>query len=358
MVFLEENKAYLKLKEYKKEIDVLLEDFLNKEVEFASQFGKITEDLCLGIKEFNLRGGKRIRPALVIEGYKCLKGDNLDEVKKASLSIELAEAYLLIHDDVIDNDDFRRGKPSFHKVFESKMAGKPFASKYGESMAIVGGDICALFCTDAILNTNFPLDIKLKTVSLYNKIIRVVGYGQQLDIHYGYSQDATEKNILNVFRMKTAAYTIEGPLQLGVSLAGGTEEQISKMSEYGVPVGQAFQIQDDILGMFGDEKKLGKPADSDLKEGKRTLLILKALEQADENQKKMLLGALGNPNITDDIVEEVRDIIKETGSLEYSKKLAVDLANKGKQAIIDSDFREEGKDFLIGIADYLINRDF
>jgi len=159
---------------------------------------------------------------------------------------------------------------------------------------------------------------------------------------------------------KTGKYTYETPLHTGAILAGASDDDLKALTEYAIPGGIAFQIQDDILGMFGDEYKIGKPADSDLSEGKKTLLIVKAFEKGDSLQKKILNKNLGSPKISSKDLREVRQIIIDTGSLEYSKKIALNLVNKAKERLqkySHSNWIPEGREFLDGIADYMIKRD-
>jgi len=144
---------------------------------------------------------------------------------------------------------------------------------------------------------------------------------------------------------------------VGALLGGATQKQLDVFTAYGIPLGQAFQLQDDMLGLFGNAEKLGKPVDSDLKEGKRTLLILKALEKASKKERAELLAALGNKDVTPAQVDRVREIVKSTGSFDYSKALAARLAAEARDAVAKSKFEKDGKDYLLGIADYLINRE-
>lgn len=346
--------------EYKAEIDKELKEFLGKERENAKSISPSLFDMAEHVEEFNLRGGKRLRPVLLIHGFKCFQKEN-KEILKASLSIELLEAYLLMHDDIMDDDALRRGKPSTWKTFETIHKQKKWsgsARKFGETTAIIAGDICCSLATEAIAKTNFPAELKIKAIQALNRINVNTGYGQALDVISEVKEGINESDIMLVHKLKTSKYTVEGPLHIGAILGGASEKDLQVLSNYGIPVGQAFQIQDDILGMFGDEEKLGKPADSDLKEGKKTLLILEALKNGSKEQKEKIIMALGNKNASKEMVEQVRQVIKETGSLDYSKKLAKKLAKKGKKVMQESNFKNEGKEFLIGMADFLINREY
>jgi len=231
------------------------------------------------------------------------------------------------------------------------------AYHFGISMAIIAGDILAALGNEILCVLNLKEEYKTSAIARLNNVIHTVIYGEALDI-LSELKPVTQKDVEKVHKLKTASYTIEGPLQIGALLAGANNEQLKTLSDYAIPLGVAFQIQDDILGMFGDEQKVGKPCDSDLKEGKQTLLILKALEKASQEQKDIIKSALGNPDITKEQLEQVRQIIKDTGSLQYSQDLAKQLIEKAKSIIMNSDFQQQGKDFLIGIADYMLEREY
>ena len=354
--------AIARLKEHKSVIDKKLEAYLEEKKRHAVELGAYTQEMMGFLKEFNLRGGKRLRPAFVVEGYRCVGGTDMDAIYYASLASEIMEGYLLIHDDVMDQDDVRRGGPSVHKVYRdyhTKQFGGEGASHFGESMAIIGGDILESMGVDVLANSAFPEANKVKAMGKYAKIVRYTGYGQLLDI---LSEElpiekVTEEHVLTVHKLKTSMYTIEGPLHMGALLGGATQKQLDAFTAYGIPLGQAFQLQDDMLGLFGNAEKLGKPVDSDLKEGKRTLLILKALEKANKKEKAEILAALGNKSVTPAQVDRVRVIVKSTGSFDYSKQLAAKLAAEARGAVANSKFEKDGKDYLLGIADYLINRE-
>jgi geranylgeranyl diphosphate synthase type I len=180
-------------------------------------------------------------------------------------------------------------------------------------------------------------------------------YGESLDVLSSIKPNFTKKDLELTHYLKTASYTVEGPLHLGAILAGATNQQLQTLSKYAIPLGKAFQLQDDILGLFGDEKKLGKPVASDIKEGKKTLLILKALEKASEHDKTVLKASLNNQNVTKEDIQKVRDIVTATNSLEHSQNTAKKLIKQAKQAITNLP-QSESKQFLIELADYMLER--
>jgi geranylgeranyl diphosphate synthase type I len=182
--------------------------------------------------------------------------------------------------------------------------------------------------------------------------------GEMLDVIMENRGSATEKEILRMFEGKTSRYTFEGPLHLGAVLAEGSDKIMETFSCYSIPLGKAFQIRDDILGLFGDEKKLGKPVGSDIIESKQTILLIKALERATKDQKEILKSYFGKKNLTKNNLENFKKIIKDTGSLEYCQKLAGSFADESRKAISEIEFKnKEAKIFLNGIIEYVIRRE-
>ena len=348
------------LKQYKSRVDRELERFFNQKLKKAEKIDPSSKEMVRLLKEYNLRGGKRIRAAMVYYGYRCFKNSKLNEILKATMSIELVQSYLLIHDDIIDNSDIRRGKPALHKSYEKIYKNYPKninPSHFGASMAIIAGDILAAFANEILAKLKLKEKYKTKAIGKLNWVNHTVIYGQALDMLSNF-KPITASDVSLIHRMKTASYTVEGPLHIGALLAGANNKQLKILSNYGIPLGKAFQIQDDILGLFGDEKKTGKPADSDLKEGKQTLLILKALEKADPKQKQIIKKALGNPKLTKSQLNQVRNIVKQTGSLGFCHDKAKEMIIQAKSAIQKSRFKKPGKEFLINIAGYMLEREY
>lgn len=357
--------AKIELLNYKKAIDRKLAQYFSKKLEEMREVGPSAKDAAKSIRDMVLSGGKRVRASFMYWGYRAAgveKGDKdwKEKIIEASMSIELTHIFLLIHDDIIDRDDFRHGIQTIHKKYEclaKKYYKKVDPKHFGDSMAIVVGDMAAAFGNEIIFNSRFASEKKQKALLKLQEIVANTVSGEILDVMLEAKGRATEKEILEVHRNKTAKYTVEGPLHLGALLAGASEDKLKILSEYAVPVGIAFQIQDDILGAFGDEKKLGKPVCSDLREGKQTLLIAKALENGNIKQRKLVKKFLGNKTVSESDVEIFRRVIRETGSLAYSQNLAKKYVEEGKKAVEKSDFDKDTKGFLVGIADYIVNRE-
>jgi len=202
-------------------------------------------------------------------------------------------------------------------------------------------------------------DLKLKSSSTalkeLNRLIPWVIYGQLLDALTELQDKVEVDTVIKINRLKTATYTIEGPLRVGALLAGATKEQLESLSNYGVPLGKAFQIKDDILDLFGDESKVGKPIGSDIRQGKRNLLVTKALENASSEDKTFLLSCLGNKNLTD--LDKVRAIVESTGALKFAQDLSAYFVKESKTVLSTFDNSKESVKLLSWLADYVQDRD-
>lgn len=335
---------------YNKKLEPILNNIFDEEKNSISKLVPMAGEMVGDYKEF-LSGGKKLRGTEIFLGYEMFGGKNEQTGLKASLVIEIVHSFLLMHDDIMDNDSVRRGRPTMHKKYSSL-----FGPHYGLSLAMTLGDE-GMFLAYRILNSlDLPGERLSKATGYLSQVLIEVGIGQALDLTYEKQKKFLLDSVLQVHRYKTAEYTISGPLSIGAILAGADEVKLKALKNYGIPVGTAFQIRDDELGMFSTEDKLGKPVDSDLKEGKITLLIVKALEKAEGEDKKFLEYAHGNSNLTVSEVERVREIIKKTGALEYSQQTAKKLVEEGKQYIPHITDDKKYQELLSQLADFVIER--
>jgi geranylgeranyl diphosphate synthase type I len=336
-----------------------LDTYFDAKIDEASKIHPEAVVLAEEARRFIRTGGKRLRPAFAYSAYVASGGRSLEAILYASAALEVLHAWALIHDDIIDNADIRRGKPSVHKVFEDfhrKRTLKGNKEEFGVSTAILVGDL-ALAYADEVLNTApFPAERIRRAKNYYDLMKKQVIFGEYLDVLAPLKKQFTEKDLLTIFEYKTAKYTIERPLHIGAILAGAEEDILETFSSYGIPLGQAFQIQDDIMGTFSNEEKIGKPADSDIREGKKTLLVLKAYEFCKRDERRLLDKILGNKSANDVEIATVREIMSKCGALEYSQELAYKLINKAKRSILHAKLTSEGKDYLLQVADYLLTR--
>jgi len=285
-------------------------------------------------------GGKKLRPVLVILSSKSVGGRTQDALKTAA-SMELIHTFSLIHDDIMDKDKMRRGKPSVHML-------------WGEPMAILAGDTLFSKAFETVLETDAEVDPErvieaLKTV--VDSCIKICE-GQALDISFEGKLDVKEDEYLTMIYKKTAAL-ISAATKAGAILGGGTEEQIEALSEYGRLIGLAFQIQDDYLDVIGDEDDIGKPVGSDIVEGKMTLIVVHALANASKEDKKKLISILKSNN--EDMVDDAISIFKRYRSIEYVRNIALQNVKTAKK-LLDVLEDSDAKKSLELIADFVLER--
>lgn len=359
--------AKSELVDFVKRIDAKLEDYFNKELQ--NPFGsiarqkKLYQSIWQHIKEHNLHPAKRLRASFVYFGYKLLGGIDEEEILTAAMSVEIIHTALLMHDDIMDQDPVRRGFPTTHKYFktyhkQNKYIGS--SDHWGQSMAIDIGDIGLFAGSEILMRSPFADNLKVKASQSLFRALMETGIGQADDISIEAIGTATEKEILALHHAKTGIYTYENPLHLGAILAGAKQKDLELLSLYAISGGIAFQLQDDILGLFGDSSKTGKPANSDLRQGKVTLLITKAIELGSKKQVAQLKQIWGNKNLTEKDAMEARKIIIETGSLNYSVKLSRKYAKKAQKAIPimkRKNWNKQSLEFLAGIAQYMVERE-
>lgn len=334
-----------------------LSEFFKELDEEAVREAQEARDLVAVSKDYTLRGGKRLRAALALIGYwsKEWNAGDINAVIDVMAAIELLQSYLLIHDDVMDRDELRRGGPTVHVVFQRKCIENNWRNceHYGISQAIVAGDMVEASAVGLLASRHLKPEIIRELISAYSKGLRKVAYGQYLDVMYSQLpiRRVREKDIILIYKFKTSSYTIELPLHLGsIASSRYNDKLIGELSSYAMPAGIAFQIRDDIIGLFGDPSVTGKPAGSDVKSKKKTLLVIKAYELAGHEGKKnleLVYDDLSEEEITNDHVEEVRRVVKETGALRYAEEAVNNHVQSALSALeSSSEICEEAKDVL------------
>lgn len=340
-------------KEIERQLDIAIRDAGKKDVLIAQALEQI--------KKIALAGGKRIRGALLYSAYVGVGGKEKKKILKAAAAIELVHLFLLIHDDIIDRGDLRHGKETLHKMFSKnrrKNVSQKDAEHFGDSMAIIAGDMLHALANKIILEAGFDQKITADALGQLQLIITNTIIGQSQDIAIAYGKDADEAQVLAMYENKTARYTFEGPLHLGVMFAGNKDQRIMKsLSRYALPLGKAFQIQDDILGVFGNEMKMGKSAASDIEEGKKSLMVVRAFKSASVKQKKQLDALLGKKNISKKEIGIFQEILMSVGALGYAQEQVAVYLAQGKEEIMKTVLLAETKKFLVGLIEYLERRD-
>jgi len=319
---------------------------------FADKKKEVSFEIWQKIKAFTMQGGKRIRPQLMYYGYLAGGGRNKKAIIRASCSLELIHSSLLIHDDIIDKDKKRRGANTVWYKFARESGDE----HYGYSQAIVVGNIAGSWALEILLSSKFDIKNKLKSIQYFNNMIQIVNWGEFLDVENEFYINTKIGSILKMYEYKTAKYSIEYPLLIGAVLAGGGSRLLEKLSNFAIPAGIAYQIQDDILGIFASKKSFGKVLGSDIREGKRNFLILKTLEKANLSNRRYLDNLLKSGNFTSKDLSRVQKIIKDSGSLDYVQNLSKKLIIKAKSVLGSKIFSNEVKYFLNDLSDYLIQR--
>jgi len=355
----------LKLEEaiskFKPKVEEALKAIFDEKIEKAKAYGDENARFYENLKEFVLRGGKRLRPITLIMAYHAIRKpeEELDELVKASTCVELLHNSTLVHDDIIDQDELRRGGPTFHVKYERLLGQRapPKARLLGLAMGILGGDELFNMGFEVLLNAKFENIRVIRALGHYVNAYRKVVNGELLDLimsieDYG---SLSLEDYMVMIDLKTAALFKES-IRIGATLAGADDEITNGLSEYGELVARAFQIQDDILGIYGDEKTLGKPIGSDLREGKATILVIKALEALRGKEKEQFLSLLGRGGITVSEVNMVRDLLKTRGILKEVQGLSEALIEKAKGKVRCLDIREEAREYFLNLADFMIRR--
>ena len=263
-----------------------------------------------------LRGGKRLRPAFCFWGHLGAGGEDTDELVVAAASLELFQACAIVHDDVMDGSDTRRGQPSLHRAFAAHHRDQSWygdSDAFGAGAAILLGDLALSWADEMLVSSGLASPAALRVFSAMRA--DVVG-GQYLDLLEQARRTGTIDAALRVARYKAAKYTVERPLHLGAAMAGAEAPVFAAYTAYGIPLGEAFQLRDDVLGVFGDPSVTGKPAGDDLREGKRTALVAMALEKATPDQAALLERHLGDPSLDAAGVAALRDLLRETGAVD------------------------------------------
>ncbi len=313
-------------------------------------------ELIDGVGELLTHGGKRLRPALVYYTYRACGGPSDDEALPVALSIELLHTYLLIHDDIMDHAEVRRGHPSAHARFRQSHQSRGFhgdPQDFGRSVAILLGDLAHTWAMELFSGAERSRELTRCFSAMSEEVIG----GQYLELLVAQRRSAREEDLLRVLRLKSGRYTAERPIQLGALLARSPEPVCAQLSRYGTAIGEAFQLQDDLLGMFGDLGTVGKPVGEDLKEGKFTFLIFHALAAASPDQRRTLEAALGRPELTGADVARVQQLLEETGARDRVTAMVAERLRAAREALSGLDLRADGRMFLSGLVDYLWERE-
>lgn len=315
--------------------------------------------LVRDIHEFCTRG-KMIRAAMTLLGWEAAGGKPGDAVVPVAAAMEMVHAGLLIHDDVMDRDDFRRGKPAFHRRYADALKTDTKEPRHtGEALAICAGDVAFFLASEAAVTAAIPEPHGAAMRQTFFRECVLVGVGQMDDVYLGARlAPVSVADILPVYRYKTARYTFSMPLILGASAAGGDAKIRDGLDAIGEKIGTLFQIKDDELGLFGEEADIGKPTGSDIREGKKTILFSLLVDMAQGTDKERLVRTLGNPAIGPDDIAFVRELAEKSGALGQVRRQAAAIDAEARERIAALPVGGEVKRLLNELIDYNRDRGF
>lgn len=315
--------------------------------EIDEQLVPVTESLSQFLGE-----GKRFRPLFAAIGLIGAGGSINSENLQAICALEFLQASALIHDDFMDSSDTRRGKPAIHTHF-SRIHGESF----GAAAAILIGDIALVWSDQALGQSGISQDALANVAPIFAVMRNELMAGQFLDVYEQNQRNFSVERSLKIARYKSGKYSIERPLHFGAALSGNSNQnEIYRIySEYGLPLGEAFQLRDDLLGVFGDPEVTGKPAGDDLKEGKRTALIAYAYDRGDDQTKSLLTKKLGG-DLTEVELLQLREAIEKSGAVAHVENLIEKLVETALDALDQNGINHEAKGLLAQMAQLVSKR--
>ena len=345
------------LKSLREQVEAQLQDFLSTQSDYFNSIAPELKPAAASLTAFVINGGKRFRPIFAAVGAMGAGSELSDAEIRAFASLELLQACALVHDDLMDASDTRRGEPAIHKLFESmhiseKYQGK--ANQFGLSASVLIGDL-ALIWSDQMLNSSgIKNESLLAALGVHDEMRVELIAGQYLDVFEQARGTQSVAQALNIARYKSAKYTIERPLHLGAAIAipnsADRAQVISIYSEFGLPLGEAFQLRDDLLGVFGDPKVTGKPAGDDLREGKRTVLMAMTHDRISGPAEAEFLKEFGNHDISESAIARLQEIISETGAAMHVEDLIEELTSTAFEAINRDEIDSQARKLLTEMA--------
>lgn len=299
----------------RQDVDRVLLDFLD------ANRAELAESIVLfdEIERIVRAGGKRIRPCFAYWGYRAAGQEHSDEMVVAAAALELLHTFALIHDDVMDGASERRGSPTVHAAHDL-------------STAILAGDLALVLADDLLLRATFPAEPAKNAFDVYSRMRREVIAGQYLDLRSS-DADVDEDRARRIAILKSGRYSVMEPLLVGAAFAGAPEGLREQLAAFGEPLGEAFQLKDDLLGIFGDSTATGKPVDSDIREGKRNLLFAKTVGALDGDDLEFYRSRWGARDLTGPEVERLRDLVESSGARKSVEELILELRFDAERAL-------------------------
>ncbi|MBD3215145.1 MAG: hypothetical protein GF311_21240 [Candidatus Lokiarchaeota archaeon] len=348
-------------KQYKPKINQVIGSIYKKKIESVEN--KFLKEYYTELQSYFLAGGKRIRPLLCVATYKAFSDTKDDNILTPCVGTEFLHNASLIHDDIIDNDEIRRGEPSFHyryrQYHQNYNLKRMKAEDFGTSIGIIGGDSAFFLGLEAYIDNKFNSNYNIEAVDLYKQAFIEIANGVLIETDIVNKTDLTMDDYIQMISLKTGAL-IEKSILIGAVYAHVEEKYLKFLSTYGMNLGIIFQIIDDILGTFGNEKKTGKPTDSDIKEGKKTCLLIEALNTLPDESRNKLISIIEKQDITDEEVEKVKELFKESKVDVSCRDLAKSYYKEAVEALdrLKGVIHEEEFEFFETLLNFVAEREY
>ncbi|HYZ93522.1 MAG TPA: polyprenyl synthetase family protein [Actinomycetota bacterium] len=304
-------------------------------------------------------GGKRLRPRFCYWGFVAGGGEPGAEIIRVGASLELLHTFAVIHDDVMDRSPLRRNRTSTFRALADLSAGVPHSGdpeRFGMSAAILTGLLGFVLADRLFLTSGFPADVVLRAAERFDTMRTRAIAGQYLDLLSAHRGEADEATARRIGTLKSAGYSVVDPLVIGALCAGTEPRVVQALESYGGPIGEAFQLRDDVLGVFGDPSVTGKDRDGDIREGKQTVLLAKAKTMAGAAELSFLDAAVGDRHLPAEDADRVRGIIESTGALRATNELVAALVTEAKSHLDPNLIGTEASEALNELADAVAQR--
>lgn len=328
----------------------------------ATQAGAMHEDYAMlwrAMESVGASNGKRLRPYVMLTAYEGLGGDQYDMVLPVAAALEVLHACLLIHDDIIDHDYVRYGQPNVAGQYRARYAHENMSEAerdhYANSAALLAGDLALSGAYELILESSLPAEVKVEVSRALNNMIFAEAGGELLDTEAVFLP-FEGVDTMTIAHLKTAVYSFVGPLLIAAILADADDETKHSLEDMGYALGIAYQLADDLLGLFGDEAVTGKSSIGDLKEGKRTFIMQRTFALATPQQLQLLEAVVGREDMTQKQADEVRQIVRDCGALAETKALMSKYAAQAKTALLQVPLKKDAQNELIALIEKAIER--
>ncbi len=345
--------APLEREDLRRRVSTALDGFLDQQAARLVSVGSEVGELVLALRDL-LAGGKRLRPAFGYWGWRGVGMPDDDRMVAAAASLELFQACAIIHDDVMDRSDTRRGQPAAHRRFGALHGSEGWLGDgevFGTGAAILLGDLCLAWTDEMFFSSGFEADRLLRARPLFDEMRTELMGGQYLDLLEQARGGGSVPRARRVIQYKSARYSVLRPMQLGAALAGADRSLLAAYEAFGLPLGEAFQLRDDVLGVFGDPAETGKPAGDDLREGKRTVLVALAAQRGTNAEQRVLDRHLGDAALDQAGVQALREVIVSSGALAEVEQMIAGCTGHALSALDASDVDADAQVVLRELAD-------